>query len=80
MSSKNGTEGDVIFGDVEKKYMASNFSFFNVTSDAYWEITLDGINIGDNKNLNICADVIEKTGTCGIAIDTGTSLFAGPTD
>lgn len=28
--------------------------------------------------LNICDSLIKKKGKCGVAIDTGTTLFAGP--
>lgn len=33
--------------------------------------------IGD-KYLDVCDSLIKKKGTCGVAIDTGTTLFAGP--
>jgi len=58
--------------------MASNFTFFPVTSDDYWEIELKEIKIG-GEPLNICDYLSSRLGRCGIAIDTGTSLFAGPT-
>jgi len=59
--------------------LASNFSFFPVTSDAYWEIALENISIG-SELLNVCDNLNHASGNCGIAIDTGTSLFAGPTN
>jgi hypothetical protein len=79
--------------------MASNFSFFPVSSNAYWEINMQDmevnlkyilkifiniinikiIKIGEEK-LEFCKYIIEKTGVCGVAVDSGTSLIAGPTE
>jgi len=58
--------------------MASNFSFYEVKSDAYWEIELNRIQIGD-LDLEVCKTLNHINGKCGVAIDTGTSLIAGPT-
>ena len=35
-------------------------------------------NLGNNK-LNICEELIQSSGKCGLIIDTGTNLLAGPT-
>lgn len=78
MNNLETSDGQITFGDVDLKYMASNFSFFPVSSNAYWEIEMQDIEIGKTK-LNFCEHLISKTGTCGIAVDTGTSLIAGPT-
>ena len=37
------------------------------------------LQIGD-QYLNVCDNLIQKKGLCGIAIDTGTTLFAGPSE
>lgn len=48
---KNENEnGEIIFGGVDKKYMLSNFSFFPVTSDAYWQIEFSGIKVFINDD------------------------------
>jgi len=57
--------------------MASNFTFFNVKSEDYWEIELKGLKIG-SKNMLACNYLNRVKGSCGVAVDTGTSLFAGP--
>lgn len=66
------------FGSIDKNYMKSNFTFIDVQSDVYWEINISDIKI-DNISTNVCADLIERTGKCGVAIDSGTALYAGPT-
>lgn len=79
MSNNENINGEIIFGQVDKKYMLSNFTFFNVTSDAYWQIELTGMKI-NNQTIDICESLIKIKGKCGIAIDTGTSLIAGPSE
>jgi len=36
----DGSSGSLIFGNVETKYMASNFTFFDVYPNGYWEIEI----------------------------------------
>lgn len=65
------------FGSVEKNNMKSNFTFINVISNTYWEINIKDIKIG-GVSTGVCGNLLEETGKCGVAIDTGTSLYAGP--
>ena len=58
--------------------MRTNFTFIDIVSATYWEIDIVDIKI-DNKSTNVCNYLIENTGRCGVAIDSGTSLYAGPT-
>ena len=67
----------ILFGAVDKSKMNSNFVFVDVVSEHYWEINVNAIYIG-NKRLNVCDVLRYETGRCGIAIDSGTSLYAGP--
>jgi len=53
MTEKDKTDGFIQFGKIDKSMLASNFSFFDVTSDAYWEIGLTDIKIG-GVQLNVC--------------------------
>lgn len=43
MTEKDKTDGFIQFGKIDRKMLASNFTFFPVTSDAYWEIRLGDI-------------------------------------
>lgn len=66
-------------GNIDKSNMLSNFTFVNVVSETYWEIDIEDIKIG-NFTTNICSELRDATGRCGVAVDSGTSLYAGPTE
>lgn len=57
--------------------MASNFSFAKLNTNQYWEVQLDRIEVA-SQDLNVCEYLESESGKCGVAIDTGTSLLAGP--
>jgi hypothetical protein len=76
--SEHGSDSSLQFGKVEKKNMLTNFTFTEVVSTTYWEIAIKDIKIGDYTT-NFCDILRMKTGKCGVAIDSGTSLYAGPT-
>ncbi len=75
--SENGSESNINFGSVNKQNMRSNFTFVDVHSKAYWEIDIQNIKIGD-KLTDFCDTLRKESGKCGVAIDSGTSLYAGP--
>ena len=77
LSADDG-ESSILFGNVDKSKMLNEFTFVNVVSNTYWEIDIDEIMIGDNKT-SYCDSLRMNTGRCGVAIDSGTSLYAGPT-
>lgn len=57
--------------------MLSEFIFADVVSESYWEIDIEEIKI--NGVITEYCDILRrKTGRCGVAIDSGTSLYAGP--
>ena len=68
---------NIDFGSVDKRNMRTNFTYVQVNSKTYWEIGIKDILI-DGKSFGICDELISKTGKCGVAIDSGTSLYAGP--
>lgn len=72
-------DGDstIDFGSIEKNNMRTNFTFVDVNSKTYWEIGISDILIND-VSTGVCEDLIKKTGKCGVAIDSGTALYAGP--
>ncbi len=72
-------QSNIIFGNVDKTNMLSNFTFVDVVSSSFWEIDIYDILIGDYST-DFCTLLREKTGKCGVAIDSGTSLYAGPSE
>ena len=75
--SDDEDNSNIQFGKIEKNHMLSNFTFTDVVSKNYWEIDIEDIKVG-NYSTNICDTLRQKTGRCGVAIDSGTSLYAGP--
>jgi len=70
-------KSSIIFGNINKALISSNFTFVDVISETYWEIDLEHIKIGDSDT-NICDILRTKTNKCGAVIDSGTSQFAFP--
>lgn len=76
--SEDDQDSNILFGKVNKQNMLTNFTFVEVVSKTYWEMDIKEIKIG-NYTTNYCTFLREETGKCGVAIDSGTSLYAGPT-
>jgi cathepsin D len=76
--SEENENSNIQFGEIDKNNMASNFTFVDIVSATYWEIDIEEIMIG-NYTTNFCENLRSQTGRCGVAIDSGTSLYAGPT-
>lgn len=73
LSDSDQEKSEITFGDVKQEHMASELFWVPVTgSSGYWEVTIDDITF-NNKRQSICKD-------CRVAVDTGTSQLAGPTD
>ncbi|XP_069754661.1 cathepsin D isoform X2 [Narcine bancroftii] len=62
--------GELLLGGTDPKYYTGDFIFFNVTRQAYWQIQMDEIAVGDA--LTLCK------GGCSAIVDTGTSMITGP--
>ncbi|XP_051884875.1 cathepsin D [Pristis pectinata] len=62
--------GELLLGGTDPKYYTGDFFFLNVTRQAYWQIQMDEIAIGNT--LTLCK------GGCSAIVDTGTSLITGP--
>jgi len=69
----DGGDSEVTFGGYKAEYMASDIVWAPVRKPSYWQVVIDDITF-DNKPKNLCAD------GCEVAVDTGTSMLAGPTD
>lgn len=70
-----GEESTITFGQIENKRMATDLFWAPVTVPGYWQVAMEDITLGD-KRIGICSG--DKK--CQVAVDTGTSLLAGPSD
>ncbi|NXO31921.1 CATD protein, partial [Cisticola juncidis] len=63
--------GELLLGGTDPKYYQGDFSWFNVTRKAYWQIHMDSVDVANG--VSVCQ------GGCEAIVDTGTSLITGPT-
>jgi hypothetical protein len=72
--SDSDMEGsEITFGDIKQDRMASPMFWQPVSRQTgYWQVQIKDITI-NNRPMHICAD-------CQVAVDTGTSQLAGPSD
>lgn len=64
---------EISFGEWRPERMASELFWVPVTNPGYWQVFMQDITL-DNEAQHLCAD------GCQVAVDTGTSLMAGPSD
>jgi hypothetical protein len=69
----DGGDSEVTFGGYKSEYLASDILWARVDLESYWQVSIDDITF-DNKPKNLCG------GGCNVAVDTGTSMLAGPSD
>merc|ERR1719238_2041432 len=73
LSDSDMEASEITFGDVKEEHLASEMFWSPVSKDTgYWQVHIEDITI-DNKKQNLCSD-------CEVAVDTGTSQLAGPSD
>jgi len=73
LSDSDSESSEITFGDIKQERMASDMFWSPVSRDTgYWQVEIKDITI-NNKKQNLCED-------CQVAVDTGTSQLAGPTD
>merc|ERR1719183_2663565 len=73
LSDSDMESSEITFGAVKDEHMVTPMFWQSVTRDSgYWQVQIEDITI-DNKKQNLCND-------CQVAVDTGTSQLAGPTD
>jgi len=69
-ASTNG--GELTLGDVDSTKFTGDFTWANLTSETYWEFSVDDFLLG-SSSLDWC------TSGCKAICDSGTSLIVGPT-
>jgi len=73
LSEVDGENSEITFGDVKDDHMASDLFWVPITGvSGYWEVQIEDITV-DGKRQLICKD-------CRVAVDTGTSQLAGPSE
>lgn len=66
-------ESEITFGEYKTSRMASKLFWVPVSNPGYWQVEMEDI-VVDGRRQELCH------GNCQVAVDTGTSLMAGPTD
>lgn len=73
LSDSEAENSEITFGDIKQDRMASDMFWQPVSRNTgYWQVQIKDIAI-NNKPQSLCND-------CQVAVDTGTSQLAGPTD
>merc|ERR1719230_2343313 len=73
LSDSEIESSEITVGDIKQEHMASDMFWEPVSRETgYWQVQIQDIAI-NNKRQNLCSD-------CQVAVDTGTSQLAGPTD
>merc|ERR1719240_318680 len=68
----DGGDIEVTFGGYKAEYLASDILWAPVKVQSWWQVAIDDITF-NNQPKNLC------DGQCQVAVDTGTSMLAGPT-
>jgi hypothetical protein len=64
------TSGDLVIGGVDPNHYSGEFVNVPLASDSYWQVELNGIEVGTSIHLSVSKAII----------DSGTSLLVGPED
>mmetsp|Transcript_48375 Transcript_48375/g.124884 ORF Transcript_48375/g.124884 Transcript_48375/m.124884 type:complete len:419 (+) Transcript_48375:123-1379(+) len=70
-----GEESEITFGEVKQSQLASEVFWSPVTTPGYWQVQMSDVMLA-KAPLGLCSGESK----CQVAVDTGTSLLAGPSD
>lgn len=71
LPTANGQDGELVFGGIDQSHYTGDLVDVPLTSETYWEVSLDSMTFGSSPVVKSAAKAI---------IDSGTSLIAGPPD
>jgi hypothetical protein len=66
-------ESEIVFGGYRSEVIASDIVWAPISHQSYWQVKIEDITF-DNKPTGLCGEA------CQVAVDTGTSMLAGPSD
>merc|ERR1719401_3028673 len=69
----DGEDSEVTFGGYRPERLASEIVWAPVKVESWWQVAIDDITF-NNQPKGLC------DGQCQVAVDTGTSMLAGPSD
>ncbi|CAG9840530.1 unnamed protein product [Diabrotica balteata] len=69
LGAANGDKGELLLGGSDPKYYKGEFTYVPVSKEGEWQVTADGISLGDQRL---------SSGECEVVVDTGTSIIYGP--
>lgn len=73
LSDSDAEASEITFGQIREDHMASDLFWVPIsTGSGFWEVQIDDIALNGERS-SICAG-------CRVAVDTGTSELAGPSD
>lgn len=73
LSDSEAESSEIVFGDVKSHHMASDLFWVPVSRPTgYWQVQIEDVTM-NNERQGICA-------ACQVAVDTGTSQLAGPSE
>eukprot|EP00439_Symbiodinium_sp_Y106_P054288 s3630_g7.t1 len=73
LAADDRDESEISFGEFKSERMADQLFWVPVSNPGYWQVEMEDVAVGD-KLQGLCS------GKCQAAVDTGTSLLAGPSD
>merc|ERR1719502_2205889 len=73
LSDSDSEDSEITFGEAKDSHMASELFWAPISRPTgYWQVQIKDITLNDKKQ-GLCAN-------CQVAVDTGTSQLAGPSD
>jgi len=73
LGAADAEPSEISFGEFKQDRMASELFWVPVTNPGYWQVAMEDITI-HNERQSLCPH------GCQVAVDTGTSLLAGPSE